>query len=162
MDFLLEVDRFVQIIESPIFSFLRYELLDSEQNGDLILALYGLLNLIPQTTAFKTLNDRMKTLPRYTRSWNFMPIFFDSVSRVIFFEIQNKIPLYFFAHSLVVYRHCSRGISTWGTPIDGTGSLYLKQPHLLVYLPHVLMPQLPCLYWFFVLRFSVYLSQILN
>ena len=29
------------------------------------------------------------------------------------------------------YRHCSRGISTWGTPIDGAGSLYLKQRHLL-------------------------------
>lgn len=64
VELLMEVDRFVQIIESPVFSFLRCELLDSEQNGDLILALYGLLNLIPQTTAFKTLNDRMKTLPR--------------------------------------------------------------------------------------------------
>ena len=32
-------------------------------------------------------------------------------------------------------RHCSQGISTWGTPIDGAGSLSLKQRHLLVY-PH--------------------------
>ena len=35
------------------------------------------------------------------------------------------------------YRHCSQGVSTWGTLIDGAGSSYLKQRHLLVF-PHVL------------------------
>lgn len=30
------------------------------------------------------------------------------------------------------YRHCSQGISTWGTPIDGARSQYLEQCHLLV------------------------------
>ena len=46
------------------FSVLRYELMDSEKNGDLVLALYGILNLMPQTQAFKLLNERLKTLPR--------------------------------------------------------------------------------------------------
>ena len=46
------------------FTVLRIELLDSEKNGDLILALYGLMNLMPQTTAFRTMNERLKTLPR--------------------------------------------------------------------------------------------------
>ena len=38
--------------------------MDSEKNGDLVLALYGILNLMPQTQAFKLLNERLKTLPR--------------------------------------------------------------------------------------------------
>ena len=46
------------------FPVLRYELMDSEKNGDLVLALYGILNLMPQTQAFKLLNERLKTLPR--------------------------------------------------------------------------------------------------
>jgi len=64
VDFLVGIDRFIQIMESPIFSFLRYELMDTEKNGDLVLALYGILNLMPQTQAFKLLNERLKTLPR--------------------------------------------------------------------------------------------------
>lgn len=63
IEFLLELDRFVQILESGIFSFLRYELLDPENNGDLVRAIYGLLNLMPQSSAFKLLNDRLKNLP---------------------------------------------------------------------------------------------------
>ena len=37
--------------------------MDTENNGKLRRALYGLLNLMPQTKAFHTLNDRLKTLP---------------------------------------------------------------------------------------------------
>ena len=43
------------------FSVLRHELMNSEDNYDLHRALYGLLNLMPQTRAFRTLNDRLKT-----------------------------------------------------------------------------------------------------
>lgn len=51
-----------------LFTVLRAELLDGETNTDLIRALYGLLNLMPQTKAFKTLNDRLKTLPNDSKS----------------------------------------------------------------------------------------------
>ena len=43
---------------------IRYELLETDSNSDLIRALYGLLSLMPQTKAFLTLNDRLKTLPQ--------------------------------------------------------------------------------------------------
>jgi hypothetical protein len=45
-------------------SVLRYEMLDVETNGDLMRGLFGLMNLMPQTEAFKKLNDRIKFLPQ--------------------------------------------------------------------------------------------------
>ena len=43
---------------------LRYELLDPNENADLVRALYGLLNLMPQTEQFKALNSRLSNLPK--------------------------------------------------------------------------------------------------
>ncbi|KAG1939112.1 protein VAC14 [Pimephales promelas] len=63
VDFLMEVDKLVQLIESPIFTYLRLQLLDVEHNPYLIKALYGLLMLLPQSHAFQLLSHRLSCVP---------------------------------------------------------------------------------------------------
>ncbi|KPP66289.1 protein VAC14-like [Scleropages formosus] len=63
VDFLIEVDKLVQLIESPIFTYLRLQLLDVENNPYLIKALYGLLMLLPQSQAFTLLSHRLRCVP---------------------------------------------------------------------------------------------------
>ncbi|KAK3565129.1 hypothetical protein QTP86_033380, partial [Hemibagrus guttatus] len=63
VDFLIEVDKLVQLIESPIFTYLRLQLLDVENNPYLIKALYGLLMLLPQSQAFQLLSQRLRCVP---------------------------------------------------------------------------------------------------
>ncbi|XP_066504721.1 protein VAC14 homolog [Hoplias malabaricus] len=63
VDFLMEVDKLVQLIESPIFTYLRLQLLDVENNPYLIKALYGLLMLLPQSQAFQLLSNRLRCVP---------------------------------------------------------------------------------------------------
>lgn len=63
VDFLIEVDKLVQLIESPIFTYLRLQLLDVENNPYLIKALYGLLMLLPQSQAFQLLSNRLSCVP---------------------------------------------------------------------------------------------------
>ncbi|XP_046552711.1 protein VAC14 homolog isoform X1 [Haliotis rubra] len=65
VDFLKEIDKLVQLIESPIFVYLRLQLLDVENNEDLIKSLYGLLMLLPQSEAFKLLRYRLECIPHY-------------------------------------------------------------------------------------------------
>ncbi|KAJ9577283.1 hypothetical protein L9F63_006122, partial [Diploptera punctata] len=59
VEFLTEIDKLVQLIESPIFTYLRLELLAVPCNQHLVQALYGLLMLLPQTEAFNTLRQRL-------------------------------------------------------------------------------------------------------
>ncbi|OCT84671.1 hypothetical protein XELAEV_18022826mg [Xenopus laevis] len=63
VDFLTEVDKLVQLIECPIFTYLRLQLLDVENNPYLIRALYGLLMLLPQSSAFQLLSHRLQCVP---------------------------------------------------------------------------------------------------
>ncbi|XP_054615716.1 protein VAC14 homolog [Dunckerocampus dactyliophorus] len=63
VDFLMEVDKLVQLIECPIFTYLRLQLLDVENNPYLIKALYGLLMLLPQSQAFQLLSHRLQCVP---------------------------------------------------------------------------------------------------
>ncbi|CAL1588150.1 unnamed protein product [Knipowitschia caucasica] len=63
VDFLMEVDKLVQLIESPIYTYLRLQLLDVENNPYLIKALYGLLMLLPQSQAFQLLSHRLRCVP---------------------------------------------------------------------------------------------------
>ncbi|XP_061761061.1 protein VAC14 homolog [Nerophis ophidion] len=63
VDFLVEVDKLVQLIESPIFTYLRLQMLDVENNPYLIKALYGLLMLLPQSQAFQLLSHRLQCVP---------------------------------------------------------------------------------------------------
>lgn len=79
VEFLTEIDKLVQLIESPIFACklqdyiffsiilifldLRLELLEVPCDKNLIRALYGLLMLLPQTEAFRTLKSRLSCIP---------------------------------------------------------------------------------------------------
>ncbi|KAJ7426382.1 Protein VAC14 like protein [Willisornis vidua] len=63
VDFLTEVDKLVQLIECPIFTYLRLQLLDVKNNPYLIKALYGLLMLLPQSSAFELLSHRLQCVP---------------------------------------------------------------------------------------------------
>ncbi|XP_075694360.1 protein VAC14 homolog isoform X2 [Rhinoderma darwinii] len=63
VDFLTEVDKLVQLIECPIFTYLRLQLLDVESHPYLIRALYGLLMLLPQSSAFQLLSHRLQCVP---------------------------------------------------------------------------------------------------
>ena len=60
---LKEIDKLVQLIESPIFSFLRLQLLVPHEHASLVRTLYGLLMLLPQSTAFSCLKDRLSCVP---------------------------------------------------------------------------------------------------
>nr|XP_019562748.2 protein VAC14 homolog [Aedes albopictus] len=69
VDFLVEIDKLVQLIESPIFASLRLVLVShTNDNADaqhLSRALYGILMLIPQTEAFNLLRNRLQCVPNY-------------------------------------------------------------------------------------------------
>ena len=56
---LVELDKLVQLLESPVFVHLRLELLDASRNGPLLRALYGLLMLLPQSAAYGALRSRL-------------------------------------------------------------------------------------------------------
>jgi len=61
---LMQIDKLVQLLESPIFVQLRLQLLevDAPYHPALLKSLYGLLMLLPQSTAFRTLSDRLATV----------------------------------------------------------------------------------------------------
>ncbi|CAB3250954.1 unnamed protein product [Arctia plantaginis] len=67
VDFLTEVDKLVQLIESPIFAYMRLELLGGQSEGAAALrgALYGVLMLLPQTDAFHLLRNRLQCAPAH-------------------------------------------------------------------------------------------------
>jgi vacuole morphology and inheritance protein 14 len=62
--FLMQIDKLVQLLESPIFIHLRLQLLEvnTKHQADLLKSLYGLLMLLPQSQAYKTLSDRLTTV----------------------------------------------------------------------------------------------------
>ena len=62
--FLMQVDKLVQLLESPVFVHLRLQLLDVEapHHAPLLKSCYGLLMLLPQSDAFRSLNDRLTTV----------------------------------------------------------------------------------------------------
>ncbi|KAJ1697081.1 hypothetical protein LUZ63_005593 [Rhynchospora breviuscula] len=78
--FWVHLDKLVRLLETPIFSYLRLQLLEPEKHAWLVKCLYGLLMLLPQTpsqyskisdegftskkrSAFKVLRTRLKTVP---------------------------------------------------------------------------------------------------
>jgi len=62
---LTQLDRLVQLLESPIFTFLRMELLDGD--NDLISAMYGILMLLPQSDAFNLVRGRLECIPKISK-----------------------------------------------------------------------------------------------
>ncbi|CDW58889.1 protein VAC14 [Trichuris trichiura] len=68
---LVEVDKLIQLLETPIFSYLRLHLLDPRYQQPLAAVLYGLLMLLPQTEAFHLLRRRLQCLPNPSLAINF-------------------------------------------------------------------------------------------
>ncbi|PKI83658.1 hypothetical protein MVES_002328 [Malassezia vespertilionis] len=56
---LIQIDKLVQLIESPIFTSLRLHLLEPTMYPYLFKCLYGLMMLLPQSSAFATLRNRL-------------------------------------------------------------------------------------------------------
>ncbi|KAL6305771.1 ARM repeat-containing protein [Sparassis latifolia] len=59
---LVQIDKLVQLIESPVFTYLRLQLLEPEKYPHLFKCLYGLLMLLPQSTAFVSLRNRLNAV----------------------------------------------------------------------------------------------------
>ncbi|KAJ2782359.1 hypothetical protein GGI15_002942, partial [Coemansia interrupta] len=62
VSFLVQLDKLVQLIESPVFTYLRLQLLDPMQYPLLVRTLYGLLMMLPQSSAFAILRNRLSTV----------------------------------------------------------------------------------------------------
>jgi vacuole morphology and inheritance protein 14 len=62
VNFLVQTDKLVQLIESPVFTSLRLQLLEPEKYPHLYKALYGILMLLPQSGAFATLRNRLNSI----------------------------------------------------------------------------------------------------
>jgi vacuole morphology and inheritance protein 14 len=62
--FLMQIDKLVYLLESPIFVHLRLKLLDveSESHAQLLKSIYGILLCLPQGDAFRLLNNRLTTV----------------------------------------------------------------------------------------------------
>jgi vacuole morphology and inheritance protein 14 len=62
--YLMQIDKLIQLLESPVFIHLRLQLLEinSAKQTALLQSLYGLLMLLPQSQAYKTLGDRLATV----------------------------------------------------------------------------------------------------
>ncbi|KAK8512694.1 hypothetical protein V6N12_030110 [Hibiscus sabdariffa] len=65
--FLVQLDKMIRLLETPVFTYLRLQLLEPGRYIWLLKALYGLLMLLPQqSAAFKILRTRLKTVPSYS------------------------------------------------------------------------------------------------
>lgn len=56
---LIQIDKLVQLLESPVFTYLRMQLLEPERFPYLYKCLYGVLMLLPQSSAFAALKNRL-------------------------------------------------------------------------------------------------------
>ncbi|CAH9134316.1 unnamed protein product [Cuscuta epithymum] len=64
--FLVQLDKLIHLLETPMFAYLRLQLLEPGRYIWLLKSLNGLLMLLPQqSTAFKVLRTRLKTVPKY-------------------------------------------------------------------------------------------------
>ncbi|KAB1999598.1 hypothetical protein ES319_D12G173200v1 [Gossypium barbadense] len=62
--FLVQLDKLIRLLETPIFAYIRLQLLEPGRYIWLLKALYGLLMLLPQkSSAFTRLRTRLKTVP---------------------------------------------------------------------------------------------------
>ncbi|CAH2353148.1 vacuole morphology and inheritance protein 14 [[Candida] railenensis] len=59
---LTQLDILVQLLESPIFVKLRLQLLEPEKNPYLYKTLYGLLMILPQSSTFTSLKNRLSSV----------------------------------------------------------------------------------------------------
>lgn len=61
--FLVQIDKLVQLFESPILTHVRLQLLEPETHPYLLKALWGVLMLLPQSPAYHTLKNRLSCVP---------------------------------------------------------------------------------------------------
>ena len=57
---LMQIDKLVLLLESPVFAYLRLQLLQPAKHRALVQTLYGIAMLLPQSTAFDTLARRLR------------------------------------------------------------------------------------------------------
>ncbi|RKP23175.1 vacuolar protein 14 C-terminal Fig4p binding-domain-containing protein, partial [Syncephalis pseudoplumigaleata] len=62
VNFLIQLDKLVQLLESPVFTYLRLQLLEPERHPYLFKCLYGILMLLPQSSAFAILRNRLNSV----------------------------------------------------------------------------------------------------
>ncbi|KAJ1309025.1 hypothetical protein OPQ81_004706 [Rhizoctonia solani] len=62
LQLLVQIDKLVQLIESPVFTSLRLQLLEPDRYPYLFKCLYGLLMLLPQSSAFISLSRRLNAV----------------------------------------------------------------------------------------------------
>ncbi|KAH0542075.1 hypothetical protein FGG08_003455 [Glutinoglossum americanum] len=62
VNMLIQIDKLVQLLESPVFTYLRLQLLEPEKYPYLYKCLYGLLMLLPQSSAFAALKNRLNSV----------------------------------------------------------------------------------------------------
>ncbi|KAF5677256.1 dna repair recombination rad54 and rad54 [Fusarium heterosporum] len=62
VNMLIQVDKLVQLIESPVFTYLRLQLLEPEKYPFLYKCMYGILMLLPQSSAFAALKNRLNSV----------------------------------------------------------------------------------------------------
>lgn len=62
VNLLVQIDILVQLLESPIFAKLRIQLLEPTNHPYLYKCLYGILMLLPQSSAFVTLRNRLNSV----------------------------------------------------------------------------------------------------
>ncbi|KAF2739500.1 ARM repeat-containing protein [Polyplosphaeria fusca] len=62
VNMLIQIDKLVQLLESPVFTYLRIQLLEPERYPHLYKCLYGLLMLLPQSSAFAALKNRLNSV----------------------------------------------------------------------------------------------------
>ncbi|KAK2855634.1 hypothetical protein FQN49_004992, partial [Arthroderma sp. PD_2] len=61
VNMLIQIDKLVQLLESPVFTYLRLQLLEPDKYPYLYKCLYGLLMLLPQSSAFAALKNRLNS-----------------------------------------------------------------------------------------------------
>ncbi|QIW96536.1 hypothetical protein AMS68_002054 [Peltaster fructicola] len=59
---LIQIDKLVQLLESPVFTYLRMQLLEPERHPFLYKCMYGVLMLLPQSSAFAALKNRLNSV----------------------------------------------------------------------------------------------------
>ncbi|KGO47998.1 Vacuole morphology and inheritance protein 14 [Penicillium expansum] len=62
VNMLIQIDKLVQLLESPVFTYLRLQLLEPEKYPFLYKCLYGVLMLLPQSSAFAALKNRLNSV----------------------------------------------------------------------------------------------------
>lgn len=74
--FLMQIDKLVYLLESPIFVHLRLKLLDSDSpsHAPLLKSIYGILLCLPQGDAFRLLNNRLTAVCNLRDNLGLKPI----------------------------------------------------------------------------------------